>query len=71
MKKSLSELRREKNKTQRQTAEDLNVAVSTIAMYETGSRVPSLQMARRLANYFGVGLDDIVFNENAHDLKAY
>jgi len=68
MAKPLSQLRNEKGKTQRQIAEDMNVGVSTIAMYETGSRMPSLIMARKLAEYFGIKIEDIIFFKNsAHD----
>jgi putative transcriptional regulator len=58
------------NKTQRQVADELNVAVSTIAMYETGARVPSLNMARKISNYYGVSIEDIFFKELAHELRS-
>ncbi|HBV87060.1 MAG TPA: transcriptional regulator [Desulfosporosinus sp.] len=70
MAKSLSQLRSEKDKTQREVAEDLKVGVSTIAMYETGQRTPSLQTAKRLARYFGVSVEDIFFGNGAHNLRA-
>lgn len=70
MSKPLSQLRNERGKTQRQIAKDMNVAVSTIAMYETGSRMPSLQMAKKLAEYFGLRIEDIFFKNGAHDMQA-
>ena len=70
MAKSLSQLRNEKNKTQREVAEDLKVGVSTIGMYETGQRTPSLQTAKKLAKYFEVSVEDIFFGHNAHDVRA-
>lgn len=70
MSKSLSQLRNEIGKTQREIAKDMNVAVSTIAMYETGYRMPSLQMAKKLAEYFEIKIEDIAFVNGAHGLQA-
>lgn len=72
MVKTLSQLRNEKNETltQREVAGTLDVAVSTIAMYETGSRTPSLQMAMKLADYYGVKVEEIFFGKPAHDMRA-
>lgn len=57
----LSRLREQRNLTQRQLAIELGIAPSSIAMYETGARSPSLKKARYIATYFGVAVDEIIF----------
>lgn len=57
----LSRLREQRNLTQRQLAIALGIAPSSIAMYETGARTPSLKKAKDIASYFGVSVDEIVF----------
>ncbi|MGM9534055.1 MAG: helix-turn-helix transcriptional regulator [Intestinibacter sp.] len=60
-KKTLAELRAEKNLTQRALAKELNIANSSIAMYETGERVPTLKIAIEIANYFDIPIESIYF----------
>lgn len=69
---TLAELR-EKHKpklSQRELGSLLNIPDSTIAMYENGSRTPSLGRAREIAHFFGVSTDDIIFGHGAHKTKA-
>lgn len=70
MPQSLSYLRNKKDKTQKEMAEELQVGLSTIAMWETGARTPSLEMAIRLAQYFEVRVEDIFFGPGAHVTRA-
>lgn len=67
---TLSELRNKKGLTQRELAAQLHLSPSTIALYELGMRTPGLQNARRIAKYFGVPLDDIVFGPRAYDSQT-
>lgn len=66
----LAMLRNSKGLTQRDLANELNVSPSTIAMYETGDRTPSLPMAKVIADYFGVGIEYIFFTSIAHETRA-
>lgn len=68
--KTLAELRNERGLTQKELAEKTGIAASTIAMYETGEREPSLKRARILARFFGVTIADIFFGKDAHDERA-
>lgn len=70
MKKSLSELRIIKGKTQREVAQENGIGLSTVAMYETGARTPSLKNAKKLAIYFNVRVEDIFFGPVAHETRA-
>ncbi len=62
MRKTLAQLRRDKEKTQKEVAEALGLAVSTIGMYERGYRIPSLKSAKKLAEYYGIKVEEIVFD---------
>ena len=55
----LRELRRESGLTQEQLAEDLEVTRHTILALEVGRYVPSIELALRLAAYFGRPLESI------------
>ena len=70
MGKSLVQLRHEKNMTQKEVAQALDLAVSTIGMYEAGLRTPRLPMAKRIAAYFAVNLEEISFGTEPHDWGA-
>lgn len=50
-------LRRERRLTQQELADALDVKRATISNYEIGRRSPHLSELRRIAEYFGVGLD--------------
>jgi DNA-binding XRE family transcriptional regulator len=59
--RSLAEYRRAKALSQTQLARQLGLSQSAIGMYEAGRRTPGLRIARRIAAFFGVGIDDIDF----------
>ena len=63
--KILVQLRGEK--TQEQVANDLGLATSTIAMYETERRIPRDVIKIKLAEYYGVTIMDIFFCFECHD----
>ena len=50
-------LRIERNLSQQQLSEALNVSKSRISMYEQGERQPNLEMLVSIANYFNVSTD--------------
>jgi|GEM_PF-538063 len=50
-------LRKDKGLTQDILAENLNVAKSTISMYEKGNRMPSYEMIEKIADFFNVDID--------------
>lgn len=53
----ISELRKQAGMSQFQLAKVLDIATSTLGMYETGRREPSLKVMNRIANYFNVTTD--------------
>lgn len=68
---TLAELRKKKSLTQEQLAKALDISVSAVAMYETGARVPRLQRAKEIAEFFQIPIQEInFFVSNAHVMRA-
>lgn len=53
----LKEVRVERGLTQRQVAEALGVAQNSIAGYETGARVPSIDVLIKFCKFYQVSAD--------------
>jgi transcriptional regulator with XRE-family HTH domain len=62
--KIFGELRQSENLTQNDIAKILNVAKSTIGMWEQGRRVPDDKMLIKISKYFEVTLDKLLGLEN-------
>lgn len=60
---NLKYLRKVRGLTQKQLGQELNVALSTIGMWETGSRRPDLNTTMTVAKYFGVTVSDLIEDE--------
>lgn len=60
----IRDLRNNCGLTQRELAERVGVEQSTISMIEKGERKPSLDLAEKLADIFGVSTDDILGRES-------
>lgn len=56
----IKELRTKANLTQTQLADKLHVAQSTLALWENGNRQPSHEILIKLADYFGVSVDELL-----------
>ena len=49
-------------KSREQVAKDLEISVSAIAMYENGARIPRDEMKKKIAQYYGVSVEEIFFS---------
>ena len=58
----LMDLRKEKSLTQASLAKELNMSLSSIAMYESGQRNPPLNKAIIIADYFNMPVERIKFS---------
>lgn len=56
----MKELRLEKSLTQEQLAETMSVSNRTISRWETGSNLPDIWMIIELADYYDVGLEELL-----------
>lgn len=61
---TLRDLRKKKGATQEDVAASVNIALTSYARYETGKRNPTTDIARRLADYFGVSIDTLITGES-------
>lgn len=63
MRNHLEELRKQRGITQEELAVVLQVSRQTIGSLENGRYNPSIQLAFKLAKYFGVTIEDIFIYE--------
>ncbi|NWG05530.1 MAG: helix-turn-helix transcriptional regulator [Chloroflexi bacterium] len=61
MKNNLKVLRAERNWSQADLAEKLNVSRQTVNAIETGKYDPSLPLAFKIAQLFGIKIEEIFF----------
>lgn len=59
----LRELRKEQGITQEDLAEKLNVSSRTISRWETGTNMPDISLLIEIADFFDVGIPEIVNGE--------
>ena len=59
----LKELRKEKNLTQEQFAEKLNVSGRTVSRWETGTNMPDISLLAEIAELYEVGISEIISGE--------
>ncbi len=59
----LKELRKEKDLTQEQLAEKLNVSGRTVSRWETGSNTPDISMLVEIADFYNVSIPEIIRGE--------
>ena len=61
MQHRLYELRRARNITQQRLAIDLGVDQASISSYECGKHLPTIEILLKLAEYFGVSIDNLFY----------
>ena len=61
--KGLKKIRKEKNLNQLKVAMDLNISREALSHYENGKRQPSIEMLRKLSEYFNVSIDYLINGE--------
>lgn len=63
----LCALRKKIGLDQRSVAKEVGVAASALSAFENGQRIPSLEQAISLANYYGISLDSLCGVEYANE----
>ncbi len=58
--KNLRYLRKKAGLKQRDLSAAFGVALSTVAMWETGKRQPDLDTVKKISEYFGVSADELI-----------
>ena len=59
----LKSLRRERKMTQGNLAKIFHISQTSVSKYETGEAVPDLETVVKMADFFGVSLDEFVVRE--------
>lgn len=71
-KKNMVILRKKNNLTQVQAAKNIGISYSMLAMMEAGHRVGTYETLKKVANYYGVTVDELLdenFFENESRTK--
>lgn len=63
----LKNLRKERKMTQEKFAKIFHISQTSVSKYETGEAVPDLETALKMADFFGVSLDEFVVRESKGD----
>lgn len=69
MKNRLEEIRKQKGIRQEDLAEALEVSRQTIGSLENGRYNPSINLAFKIARYFGMRLEDIFIYEEEQNIE--
>ena len=59
----LKELRKEKNLTQEQFAEQLGVSSRTVSRWETGNNMPDISLLTEIAEFYDVSIPELINGE--------
>ncbi len=57
LKERMKELRTERNLSQKETAADLGIGITTYCRYELGMREPNASLLDQMADYYDVSVD--------------
>ena len=68
---NLKYLREQKGLSQKDFSADMGLSRATVGNWETGERKPDIEMIIRLAEYFGVTLDDLVLRDLKPPIPKY
>lgn len=68
---NLKYLREQRGLSQRAFSEEIGLSGSAVGMWETEERKPDIEMIIRLAEYFGVTLDDLVLRDLRPPIPKY
>ena len=67
---TISSLRKKQKMSQKELGDSLGIGVSTISMWESEKREPSLDNLKSMAELFGVSVDYILFGQDADGKKV-
>jgi transcriptional regulator with XRE-family HTH domain len=67
----LKELRKEKNLTQQELADKVDLVKGSISAYEKSLKYPSVEVLIKLCNYFNVSSDYLLGLSDEKEIKKY
>ncbi|WP_099157304.1 helix-turn-helix transcriptional regulator [Virgibacillus ndiopensis] len=54
--------------SRQEVAKQLKITPQMLGAIERGDRTPSLPLAKKIADYYGLSVDEIFFNHNRHKM---
>ncbi len=54
------------NRSRPEVAKDLDITPQMLGALERGDRTPSLALAKKISDYYGLSIDEIFFSKNGH-----
>ena len=67
--KRLMELRA--GKRRKKVANELGISESALRMYETGQRIPRDEIKIKIADYYGLSVQEIFFDNQPHEMCGF
>mgnify|MGYP001954945372 CR=1 FL=1 len=67
--KRLAELRA--GESRKKVANRLGISESALRMYETGQRIPRDEIKVRIADYYGLSVQEIFFDNQPHEMCGF
>ena len=67
MKNKVQELRKQKGLNQEELAEELGVVADYVSMIERGARSPGFALAKKIADFFDMTIDEVFFDNESND----
>lgn len=65
----LLKIRTEKDETQEQVADSVGISYVSLSRYETGQRMPKMNILAKLADHYGVTTDELLGRATADELE--
>lgn len=65
----IKNLRKEKNLTQEELAEEIGVSRQAVAKWETNGGMPDIENLKALSDYFDISIDDLVKEHETTHMK--
>lgn len=67
--KTLKELRQKRCLTQAEVAQHLNISRGAYSLYESGQRIPSIDIIENISDYFNISINDLLGFNNITSLS--
>ena len=64
---NLLNIRTRKGETQEQVADSIGISYVSLSRYETGQRMPKMNILARLADHFGVTVDELLGRDSTEE----
>ena len=67
---TIKKLRTDRNVTQEEVAEYLDISFQAVSKWETGTTMPDITLMPKIADFFGVRIDDLFSVDHEDELQC-